>query len=110
MKKSERTKLLLNNDEEGKGLEIVEFLPYEPSNYVWEAGYLCVDQEDIEWFVPESGVGITRKDDSTGLWVNTPYECQELRTESDKMTAALDKAYGYEATDEEIERSFDAYR
>jgi hypothetical protein len=62
-------------------LDVVEFLPFEPSNYVWEAGWIASDDE-TDYFVSESG-DVFLGDKSVGI-------AHEIRAEADRRERELD--------------------
>lgn len=36
-------------------LTVIEYQPYEPSAYCWSPGWVCVSDDDTEFFVDEAG-------------------------------------------------------
>jgi hypothetical protein len=55
-------------------LDVEEFLPYEPSNYVWTPGWNCavaIKGETVWFFVDEGGIVWTEYGEPQGL----NYEC-----------------------------------
>lgn len=78
-------------------LDVIEHIPYEPSAYAWDAGWLCADPRGIEYFVSESG--IVYADDPEKPHENCSKSvgtAPEILKQSEQMERELDRAHGEE--------------
>jgi hypothetical protein len=72
-------------------LEPIEFLPVEPSNYVWVAGWIACDRDEVlvegvdqkDYFITEDGNVYLNGDDSEAIGIVPELEAESMRREQE---------------------------